>query len=111
MAPLIAHRIGFLIKSCRELLIRKLRSITKGGVSIPDRIGYPDYDEWIRKDKELRKLFVSTLLDGKMVSRGYFNAEYITQMVRDHMTSKKDYGRQLCALLTFELWHRLFFDE
>jgi len=111
VAPLLAHKIGFLIKVGFKTLVRKLRNMTRGRVSIPDKIGYPYYDEWIREDKELRKFLVNTLLDGKMMSRGYFNEEYVTKMVKDHMSSKKDYGRQLCALLTFELWHRLFFDD
>jgi len=109
-APPVAHKIGLFIKQGYKILIRKLRIVTRGKVSIPMKIGYPDYDEWIRRDKELRKFFLDILLSEKTMSRGYFNEAYITQMVKDHMSSKKDYGRQLCALLTFELWHRLFAD-
>ena len=111
MAPQVAHKIVFLIKGAYKIFLRKLRNMTGGLVSIPDKIGYPDYDEWIRKDKNLRKFFTDILLDRKTLGRGYFNEEYVIQMVRDHMSYKKDYGRLLCALVTFELWHRLFFDE
>jgi len=110
MAPQVAHKIGFLIKGAYKIFIRKLRNITRGVVSIPYKIGYPDYDEWIRKDKNLKKFFADILLDRKTLDRGYFNEKYIIQMVRDHMSYKKNYGRLLCALVTFELWHRLFFD-
>lgn len=111
VAPLIAHRIGFGLKGVYKLLIRKLKSITKGEVSIPYAIGYPDYGEWIREDNELRIFFLNTLLDSKTLGRGYFNEKFVIQMIRDHMSYRKNYGRILCALLTFELWHRLFFDE
>ena len=78
---------------------------------MPDNIGYPDHGELIRTDKRLRKFFEGILLDEKTLSRGYFNQEYISEMIEDHMSYKKDYERQLCALVTFELWHRLFVDE
>jgi len=111
LAPLFAHRIGLLIKGGYKMFIQKLRGITGGRVLIQHKIGYPDLDEWIRKDKVLRKFFEDILLNEKTMSRGYFNREYITQIIKEHMSGKKDYARQLCALLTFELWHRLFVDE
>jgi hypothetical protein len=88
-----------------------MRNFTSGRISIPDKIGYPDYDEWIRKDARLRTSFEDILLDERTLSRGYFNEDYVRKIVRNHMSGKKDYGQELCALLTFELWHRLFFDE
>ena len=111
LAPQVAHKIGFLIKGAYKIFIRKLRNVTGGRISIPDKISYPDYGEWIRKDKNLKKFFTDILLDRKTLGRGYFNEKYIIQMVKDHMSYRKNYGRILCALVTFELLHRLFFDE
>jgi hypothetical protein len=88
-----------------------LRNVTRGRVSILDRTGYPDYNEWIRRDVRLRKFFEDILLDERTLKRGYFNENYVHEMVESHMSSRKDCGKELCALLTFELWHRLFFDE
>lgn len=110
IAPVLVHKIGFLIKNGYKMFVRKLIDITRGRIALLDNIGYPSQDELIRKDEELRKFFQNILLDKKTLSRGYFNKEYITQMIEDHMSRKKDYGKQLCALLTFELWHRLFVD-
>jgi len=111
LAPFFLHKIGKLVKSGYKEFIRRLRIITRGRVSIPDKIGYPDYDEWIRNDPRLRTFFKDILLDERTLSRGYFNEHCIREMVRSHLSSNKDYGRELCALLTFELWHRLFVDE
>ncbi|NIO37306.1 hypothetical protein GTO27_06325, partial [Candidatus Bathyarchaeota archaeon] len=111
IAPFFLHEIGKLAKSSYKALIRKLRTVTRGRISIPDRIGYTDYDEWIRRDTRLRKFFENILLDERTLGRGYFNESYVRKMVKNHMNSKKDHGKELCALLTFELWHRLFFDE
>jgi len=108
--PFFLHKIGKLVKASYKEFIRKLRNITRGRISIPDTTGYPDYDEWIRSNARLRTFFKDILLDERTSSRGYFNENYVREMVRSHMSSKKDYGKELSALLTFELWHRLFFD-
>jgi len=73
-------------------------------------MGYPDIGESIRTNGDLRSFFESILLDRKTLEREYFNSEFISQVVKDHMSGKKDYATLLCALLTFELWHRLFID-
>jgi len=109
--PFFLHKIGKLAKAGYKQLIRTLRDTTRGRISIPDKIGYPDYDEWIRKDARLRNFIKDILLDERTLKRGYFNENYLREIVRSHMSSKKDYGKELCAVLTFELWHRLFLDE
>ncbi len=108
--PMLAHQIGFTIKGGIKTLVKALRQKTGGTISIPLKMGYPDLDEWIRKDRKMKRYFEDILLDEKTLSRGYFNREFIAKMVTDHMSGKKDWAIQLCALLTFELWHRLFMD-
>lgn len=108
--PMLAHRIGFLIKGGYKTLTRIIRQKTAGTVSLPMKMGYPDIDEWIR-DQEAEKYFRDILLSERTLSRGYFNKEAIKKMVDEHMSRSKDWGTQLCALLTFELWNRLFIDE
>jgi len=110
-APFFLHKIGRLVKLGYKKFIHRLRNVTRGRVSIPDRMGYPDYNEWIRKDVRLRKFFEDILLDERTLNRGYFNENYVHETVESHMSSRKDCGKELCALLTFELWHRLFVDE
>jgi asparagine synthase (glutamine-hydrolysing) len=111
LAPFFLQKIGTLVKLGYKFFIHKLRNFTSGRISIPDKMGYPDYDEWIRKDARLRTFFEDILLDERTLNRGYFNENYVHEMVKSHMSSRKDWGRELCALLTFELWHRLFVDE
>lgn len=109
--PELAHRIGFLFKGSYKFLVKKIREKTRGLISLPDKIGYPDYGMWIRKDKKLREFFERILLDKRTLERGYFNPKFITRMIHDHISGKKDWTSLLCALLTFELWHRLFIDK
>jgi asparagine synthase (glutamine-hydrolysing) len=108
--PLLAHQIGFATKQGYKLLIRKLRTLTGGKIGVPEKIGYPDLGEWIRKNKKMKKFFQDVLLDKRTLNRPYFRAEFIVKIVNEHMNGKKDYTKQLCALLTFELWHRIFVD-
>jgi asparagine synthase (glutamine-hydrolysing) len=109
-APILAHKIGFLLKGGYKFLGWKLREKSRGTISLPEKFGYPDLGEWIRKDSLLRTYFENILLDKKTLNREYFNPSFIAKMVDEHMTGKKDWAMQLCALLTFELWHRLFID-
>lgn len=109
--PMLFHRIGFVIKGGYKTLVRALRQKTGGMISLPLKMGYPDIDEWIRRDRKMEKYFRSILLDERTLSRGYFNPKFIARMLNEHKNGSKNWGIQLCALLTFELWHRLFVDE
>jgi asparagine synthase (glutamine-hydrolysing) len=106
----IAHSIGYLIKGGYKLFVQKLRERTGGIVSLPQNMGYPDLDDIIRRDFKTKRFFKNILLDERTLSRGYFNREFIVRMICEHMSGKKNWGAQLCALLTFELWNRLFVD-
>jgi asparagine synthase (glutamine-hydrolysing) len=108
--PIPAHRISFLIRGAYKFLARKLKARTRGLILFPVKMGYPDLGESIRTDGNLRSFFENTLLDKKTLEREYFNSGFVTQIVKDHMSGKKDWSMLLCALLTFELWHRLFID-
>lgn len=108
--PMVAHRIGFIIKGGYRLLAIKIGEKTKGLIALPRNIGYPDLDQLIRTDVRTRRFFEDILLDQRTLSRGYFNSDFVIKMVNEHMTNKKNWGTQLCALLTFELWNRYFID-
>jgi asparagine synthase (glutamine-hydrolysing) len=108
--PMVAHTIGFLIKGGYRLLTIKLGEKTKGLINLPRIVGYPDLDQLIRSDPRTRRFFEDIILDQKTLSRGYFNSDFVIKMVNEHMTNKRNWGQQLCALLTFELWNRYFVD-
>ena len=108
--PHIAHSIGFLIKGGYKFVAHKLQQKSRGLLALPQRIGYPDYGEWIRQDRNLRTFFEQTLLSRRTLARGYFNPDFIVRVVKEHMDGKKDWTACLSALMTFELWNRLFID-
>jgi asparagine synthase (glutamine-hydrolysing) len=51
------------------------------------------------------------LLSPRALRRGYFRQEVLRQLVEEHESGRRDYGHCLWALLTFEMWHRVFIDQ
>jgi len=76
-------------------------------VSAPQKRPYADYDTWMRT--VLRSWVEDTLLNKRALGRGYFNPDYIRNLVGEHMAGAK-HARKLGVLLTLELWHRMFLD-
>lgn len=74
-----------------------------------DQLRYVDYDQWMRN--QLKAFLVSILLSDRFLGRGYFNPAYIKQIVEQHLSGKQDFSSGLGALLTFEIWNRLFIDK
>lgn len=63
---------------------------------------------WLRTT--LQSWVQGLLLDRRTLSRGYFNEEAVRQILDQHMTGCRDYSYRIGALITFEIWNRLFID-
>ena len=50
------------------------------------------------------------LLDNRTFSRGYFDPEYVKNLLDRHRSGVEDSGRRIFSLLTLELWHRKYID-
>jgi hypothetical protein len=100
----------------RELLTRwrrRLHKVSMGLIpSVTSRF-YVDYGGWLKR--ELRSWAESILLDPRTLSRDYWNASAILQLLEDHLRDNpqgvKGLSHKLTALITFELWHRMYLDE
>ena len=57
----------------------------------------------------LRPWVEDILLDRHTLGRGYFNPDYVRNLVAEHMAGA-NHARKLGVLLTLELWHRQFID-
>ena len=64
--------------------------------------------EWFKKG--LYSYLKSTLLSKKFKERNIFNTEIISNMINDHAQDKKNYTRELRALLNLEIWFAEFID-
>ncbi len=51
------------------------------------------------------------LLDGRLAARGLFDMDALTTMVESHINGRANYTRQVRALISLEIWFRLFVDR
>jgi asparagine synthase (glutamine-hydrolysing) len=103
-----------LVPCMRDSLIRLESSIrwsliNRGWKSLPVKRSYPytNYAAWMRTG--LRNWVESILLDQVTLQRGYFQPQAVRDLVTEHM-SGVDHAAKLGALISLELWHRLFLD-
>lgn len=80
----------------REILYRK-----KQGFGVP-------IHNWI--NHELRDRIREDLTDTKTARRGYFNKNYILNILDEHSRQRRDHSHHLWLLWMLELWHRRFID-
>jgi asparagine synthase (glutamine-hydrolysing) len=76
-------------------------------VPVKRKTQYADYNGWMRT--ELRKWVEDILLDKVTLSRGYFKPETVRKLVSEHMNGT-NHAPRLGALISLELWHRMFID-
>lgn len=57
---------------------------------------------WLRTD--LRPLISEFLAPKKLLSEGFFRPDVVSKLVNDHMSGRRDYRKEIYALLVFELW-------
>ena len=108
--PEIIRKV-FLIKNYSSKKLKKiLNKLAFNRIILCDKSDYPNYGEWVRKNKRLRKWVEKILLDERTLNRKYFNRKFIIKMVKEHMNYKKDYTQLIFLLLTFELWYRIFIE-
>jgi asparagine synthase (glutamine-hydrolysing) len=81
----------------REIIRRK-----KHGFGVP--IGH-----WFRTN--LKDYVREVLLSSQALQRGYFKDTALRRIIGEHQNGKRDHGHRLWALLTFEVWHRVFLDK
>jgi asparagine synthase (glutamine-hydrolysing) len=74
----------------------------KCGFGIP--IGF-----WFRG--KFKSLIKEILLSDMAVKRGYFEMNYVKNILEEHLTGRCDHKYRLWALLCLELWHLMFIDK
>jgi asparagine synthase (glutamine-hydrolysing) len=60
--------------------------------------------KWVKGP--LRELFGDLLSPDRIKQQGFLNAEYVTQLLQDHLAEKRDNRKQLWTLLVWQLWVR-----
>ena len=90
-----------LVKSMRDILPKEILYRKKMGFPVPIR-------SWFRKG--FYTYLEEYLLRGPFLSRGYFNKDYVSTLLRQHVAGVQDHSDRLWSLLNFEIWNRIFID-
>lgn len=104
-----------MLDCARDIQIRTQRwlrwHLGKRGIGSKDYLGrrpYKDYGTWFRTT--LRDWVEGILLDARTLQRGYFEPDFVRNIVQEHM-SGQEHSIRLGAFMSVELWHRQFIDR
>lgn len=108
-------KTGYPLTDCvRDLRLRAenqfrwgVRNAGLSWIPVSQRRPYADYNHWLRT--ALKVWVEKVLLSEKTLDRGYFNPDYIRNLVAEHMLGK-DHANRLGVLISLEIWHRQFLD-
>lgn len=75
----------------------------------PKRMFTVPVGEWFRQ--ALTGYCRDILLDGRLEARGIVDTGYVEELLAHHVAGTGNYTRQLRALISLELWYRLFVDQ
>jgi len=89
-------------KAMEPLLPKKILYRKKKGFSIPA-------PSWLRN--ELKEMVLDVLSPAQLKRTGFFNPEYVKELLNQHFHGVKDNSRPIWGLLTFMLWHRTFMER
>jgi asparagine synthase (glutamine-hydrolysing) len=93
----------FILKTAfKDLLPEAIFNRKKMGFGVP-------VSRWFRR--ELKDYVYGILLDHKALNRGYFRRSGIVRLLDEHLSLQNDHSAKLWALLTLELWFRVFMDK
>ena len=95
--------------SGKRLVKQAVRDLLPASIVNRRKMGFPvPFDTWLRQDfgAEVSALLVSE----RAMSRGWFKPESLRTLVDRHFSGAHDGSRQIWALLTLELWARIFLD-
>ncbi|MFB3041364.1 MAG: asparagine synthase (glutamine-hydrolyzing), partial [Candidatus Poribacteria bacterium] len=89
-------------KAMEPLLPKQILYRKKKGFSIPA-------SSWLRN--ELKDMVLEFLSPAELKRTGYFNPDYVKELLNQHFHGLKDNSRPIWGLLTFMLWHRTFMEQ
>lgn len=94
----------------KVILKRALRGIVPDAVLDRRKMGFnAPVDQWLRG--ELREMSHDLLLSARARSRGYFEPAFVTRMLQEHDTGRRNWHTQIWNLMMLESWHRTFADQ
>jgi asparagine synthase (glutamine-hydrolysing) len=76
-----------------------------------DKIGFATPEsEWLRHEK-FRHLLNTWFIENEPLCNDYIDLNKMKKYITDHMSGKKDHGRELFLIIFLETWFKLFFPN
>jgi len=96
-------QLKYLLKQAvKPLLPKVILKKKKVGLEIP-------YSKWFCS--ELKGLLFDNLSISSLKNIPFINAPFVQQIISEHLTKKRDRGRELWGLLNLSIWHRLYLQR
>ena len=89
----------FLKETFWDALPKEVQKRDKQGFSIPIK-------NWIRND--LKEMMLDLLDTKKIGQQGFFNPDFVSQLVDEHLNGTENHSHKLWALMVFEQWHEIY---
>jgi len=102
--PISVKMAGGTLKAVLKELLRP--HLPKAIIDLRKKGFGPPSANWLRT--VLRPTFESVFTHERMAAQGIFKPESIEKLAHEHMSRKRDHGRLLWLLLSFQLWYDHF---
>jgi len=90
----------FMKEAMKGMLPETIINKKKIGLEIP-------YSKWLCN--EMKELMLDHLSKDSLNRVPFINKDYVHLVIQEHLSQKKDNGRELWGLLNFVIWHKLYF--
>ncbi len=96
-------RTKILVKDAlAKLLPQMITKRGKEGFSIPIK-------NWLKS--ELKPLMMETLAPEKIRADGFFQADMIERLIKEHLQNKENHSHRLWALMVFQIWKQTYLGK
>lgn len=86
-----------------DILPQEIIKKKKQGFGLPMAV-------WLRQGGAMRDLVNDVLRSRRARERGYFQPDFVEQLLQSHERGSWDYSSEIFRLLMLELWHREYLD-
>jgi asparagine synthase (glutamine-hydrolysing) len=86
-------------EATRQLIPERILARPKVGFRVP-------VNEWFRG--EMREYLLDHLQSGSSITRPYYDARVLDQVLVEHLNGRQNHEKLLWALLNLEIWHRQY---
>ena len=72
-----------------------------------DKLGHSiPLKNWMRDDKKVKAFITDYLSESAVKDRGFFNYDYVSKLISDHLSKATNNSHRMWALLVLELWFK-----